>query len=389
MKNGRKLVIIGANEFQPPLIKKKKKKGLETHVFAWEEGAVGRDEADRFYPVSITEKEEILSICREIEPSGCATIGSDLAAVTVNFLTNALGLPGNPPEVAYLASNKYAMRKALREAGACVPFFTRVTSEEEAEKICDEIEYPVIVKPSDRSGSRGICLVERKEELTEAVRRAAELSFAGEAVIEGYIGGTEYSMETFSYEGEHSVLQITRKYTTGAPDYIETGHIEPAELGEEVRSAAIKEILKGLDALRIRNGASHAEFRVGDDGRPRIIEIGARMGGDCIGSDLVRLSTGIDYVGAVVDGALGIRPDISPKANETAGIRFIMNDADRKFTEDYRRRYPELCRGFYSDGADRLQRPVDSGSRHGFLIASGDPEKIKELVTGGRSIEND
>ena len=102
----RKIVIIGANDFQRPLIQKAKEMGYETHVFAWREGASGAADADKFYEISITEKEKILEICREIRPEGVATIGSDLANITVQYLARKLGLPGNSQECIEKTTNK-------------------------------------------------------------------------------------------------------------------------------------------------------------------------------------------------------------------------------------------------------------------------------------------
>ena len=119
----KKIVIIGANEFQLPLVEAAARRGLETHVFAWEEGAVAREAADFFYPVSIVEKEKILSLAAPLRPAAAATIGSDLAGITVNYLTNRLSLPGNPPETAVLATDKPAMREAFRAAGLYTPRF--------------------------------------------------------------------------------------------------------------------------------------------------------------------------------------------------------------------------------------------------------------------------
>ena len=170
MGSGR-VVIIGANEFQRPLIRKASEAGFETHVFAWEDGAVGREDADFFYPVSIVEKETILDYCRRIKPEAVATIGSDLAEVTVNYLVNSLGLPGNPPETAVLAVNKYRMRCAFRDAGLYTPAFLSASSFEEAEELgIRGMKGPLIVKPVDRSGSRGIMVVTDETSAREAFR---------------------------------------------------------------------------------------------------------------------------------------------------------------------------------------------------------------------------
>ena len=116
----KKIVIIGANNFQMPLIKKTKILGYETHVFAWKEGAVGAKYADYFYPISIVEKEKILEKCKKINPDGVISIASDLATITVNYLTKNLGLTGNSLECTKLSTNKFEMRKAFKKYGVSV-----------------------------------------------------------------------------------------------------------------------------------------------------------------------------------------------------------------------------------------------------------------------------
>ena len=101
----KKLVIIGASDFQNPLILKAKEMGYETHVFAWECGDIGEKTADYFYPVSITEQDIILDMCRRIRPDGVTTIGSDLGMVTATYVANGLGLTANSVECEFQASN--------------------------------------------------------------------------------------------------------------------------------------------------------------------------------------------------------------------------------------------------------------------------------------------
>ena len=151
----KKIVIIGANDFQKPLIQKAKEMGYETHVFAWREGATGAEDADFFYEISIVEMDAILEECRKIKPDAVATIGSDLANITVQYLAEKLGLPGNSSECIRQSTNKYAMRSAFQKAGIPVPYFACVG---EGESVEPE-HFPVIVKPTDRSGSRAITKV--------------------------------------------------------------------------------------------------------------------------------------------------------------------------------------------------------------------------------------
>lgn len=373
----KKIVIIGANDFQRPLIRKAHEMGYETHVFAWREGATGAEDADFFYEISITELDEILEQCRKIKPQAVTTIGSDLANITVQYLAEKLGLPGNSAECINCSTNKYAMRKAMRAAGVPVPYF-QVT--DGTEKIAVP-SYPVIVKPTDRSGSRAITRVERKEELQEAIRNAIDQSFEKKAIIEEYISGQEYSMEAISYEGTHTCLAITKKFTTGDPHYIEIGHLEPAPLEPELREKIIQEIFRALDALKIRNGASHSEFRVDESGNVRIIEIGSRMGGDCIGSHLVPLSTGQDFVKMVIQAAAGEKPELNPQPlQKCSAIRFIMNQQDLELLEQVEKQYPDNIAEKVLEGQPGSHPVTDSSSRFGFYIFQTDTMEEMERI---------
>lgn len=379
----KKFVIIGANEFQNPLILKAKEMGYETHVFAWKDGAVGEETADYFYPISITQVDEILEVCRKIQPDGVASIGSDLANITVTRLASALGLPGNDPEAIEKSTNKSAMRRAFAEAGIPVPFFRTVESSEELENC--ELAFPLIVKPTDRSGSRAITKVWDREQLKMAVCRAMEQSFERKAIVECYIEGKEYSMESISCQGEHHCLAITKKFTTGDPHYIETGHLQPAPLQEDMEEKCIREIHRALDALGIQNGASHAEFRIDADGNVRIIEIGSRMGGDCIGSHLVPLSTGQDFVKMVIQTAVGEKPEFSENhLQKVSAIRFIFNQADVQLLEQIRTEHPQNVR-LIQEPEGMGEHPVtDSGSRYGFFILQADTMAEMEMLLHSR-----
>ena len=185
----KKIVIIGANNFQMPIIIKAKELGYQTHVFAWAEGAVGAEFADYFYPISIVEKDKILDKCKEIKPDAVISVASDLATLTVNYLADKLGLIGNSLECTKLSTNKYEMRNAFLTNGVSVPKFTKVagTGKEEISKISN-FSMPIIVKPTDRSGSRSINKIENWEEvesgkLKEAIENAIEVSFEKMAIM--------------------------------------------------------------------------------------------------------------------------------------------------------------------------------------------------------------
>ena len=376
----KKIVIIGANDFQNPLILKAKEMGFETHVFAWADGSVGEKTADYFYPISIIEKDAILEKCKEIKPDAVATIASDLANITVQYLAENLSLPTNSSRCIYISTNKYAMRCALKSAGVSVPAFDTVSSVDELN--IEEFNFPVIVKPTDRSGSRGITKVLKKEDLADAIKISADYSFEKKAIVEEYIDGPEYSCECISYEGEHELLVITKKFTTGAPHFIETGHLEPAQLSQEKTEQIKREIFASLDALEIKNGASHSEFRITPNGDIRIIEIGSRMGGDCIGSSLVELSTGYDFVKAVIEVASGQKPSsVKNKNKQFAAIRFIFTEKDLQILEKIKKTSPQSLRFISEIEPVGKTEIVDSGTRYGyFIVCCPTIEKLLELT---------
>ena len=364
----KKLVIIGANDFQNQLILKAKNLGYETHVFAWKDGAVGEKTADFFYPVSIVEKETILEKCRKINPVGVCSIASDLASITVNYVSENLGLPCNSTVYTDIQTNKYSMRKALSDAGVPCPKFLVADENTNFKKELSDFSFPVIVKPTDRSGSRNIMKLESVDGIYDAVKAACSSSFEHKAIVEEYLSGDEYSMETISFKGKHTYLATTKKFTTGAPNFIETGHIQPSGLSEATLEKAKEQIFSALTALHIENSAGHSEFKVDENGNIHIIEIGARMGGDCIGSDLVCLSTGNDFVKMVIDVACGNEPDIKSPANNKAEIRFIFNEDDLNEFYKFSKDFPDAVYRASDFELDNLGKVTDSSTRIGYYI---------------------
>ncbi len=377
-----KVAIIGAGIFQKPLIEKAGSMGYETHVFAWEDGAAGREAADYFYPVSIVEKEQILALCRSFRPSAVVSIASDLAAVTVNEVACRLGLPSNSPECVKKTTNKYLMRRALQRAGIPVPAFVLADQANlTGGAAAWGLSYPLIVKPTDRSGSRGIALVHDDLELRRAVVTAAGYSFQKKAIVETVLEGSEYSCECITAHGEHHLLALTQKITTGSPDFIETGHRQPAVFTAAQTDEIAQTLFAAFDALEITCGASHAEFRIDSAGRIRIIEIGARMGGDCIGSHLVPLSTGYDFMGMVLDVAAGKKLNLRRQTGlRASAVNFIMNQAD---LEKMNRIIDAAPEAMVEIGPIEMNgRPViDSSSRYGYyILAANDAGEMARIL---------
>lgn len=318
------LAIIGASYLQRPLVEKAKAMGLRTICFAWAEGAVCKDIVDVFYPISIVEKEQILEICQREQIDGICTIASDVAAPTVAFVAEKMGLVGNSYEASLKANNKWLMRQSFTNAGVLCPKFICVTKEDsDVGFVTSRMSLPLIVKPSDRSGSLSVNMVTEWGRLQAALAEAQIASFKGEAMIEEFVDGREISVEFISYNGVHYPLQITDKVTTGAPHFVELEHHQPSTLSKEMYEKIYSITKKALDALNVTNGASHSEYKITEDGLIYIIEVGARMGGDFIGSDLVRLSTGYDYLKGVIEVALGDFEEPICLVSKFAGVCFL------------------------------------------------------------------
>ncbi len=363
----KSIAIIGASYLQLPLINRAKELGYTTHVFAWAANDVGEEAADFFYPISIVCKEEILEKCKAIGICGICSIASDLAAITVNYVAYALGLPCNTPDAAAKSTNKHLMRKAFENGGDPSPRSILIDEATDVSQLA--LDYPVIVKPTDRSGSRGIFKVEKKEELQSAIICAMENGFEKKALVEEFAEGIEYSIEHISYRGKHHFLAATLKYTTGAPHFIETGHMEPAELSDEILEKVKKTCDHALDTLGINYGASHTEIKIDAQGNIKIIEIGGRMGGDCIGSDLVRYSTGLDFIKMVIDVAVGKEPDFTQCCQpQPVEVKFIFTQVDLAELERLQRDEPDQLIRIVNLKPENIGKTTDSSNRAGCYI---------------------
>ncbi|MBQ9411038.1 MAG: ATP-grasp domain-containing protein [Bacteroidales bacterium] len=370
-----KLAIIGASYLQLPAVLKAKEMGLEVHCFAWAEGAVCKDVAHSFYPISTIDKEAILEKCREIRIDGVMSIASDVAVPTVNYVAAKLGLTGNNPEYSAVMTNKYQMRRALSGCSVPCPFFHIVKSLQDLDSI-DIPSWPLIVKPTDRSGSRGVEKVNGMEQLREAVGYAIEESMGGEAIVESFIDGREISVESISWQGKHYILQITDKVTTGAPYFIELAHHQPSDLPSDIQEKVREMVPRALDALHIEYGASHTEIKITPEGKLFIIETGARMGGDFIGSNLVMLSTGYDYLEGVINVALGHFREPVLSARAYSGVYFLSQETARlrPLIENAMSTIPEAVA---AEITDPVLRPVRcSADRSGYLIYSSEKGRL-------------
>lgn len=340
MKN--RLIILGTNEYQNPLIIRAKELGYETHVFGWKTGAIGEDTADVYHNVNIMDYDKLWEEVQKIKPCGVASIASELAMHPMNFLLRKMEIPCNSIETEKIATNKYLMRCAMRDAGIDGPRFTLVNKEFNKENI-NNFQYPLIIKPVDLSSSRGVMKINSADELDNAIEYALSWSKTKQAILEEFIDGQEYSGESIAYNGKYKLLVVTEKSTTGAPHFVETGHRQPASLSPELLEKVEKTLYRAFKAMGIMYGAIHPEFRITKEGRICFMEIGARMGGDCIGSDLVPISSGYDYMGMVISIGCGKEPNFEKiQEPKIAKIKYIITKEDFQEFERTKQEQPEI-----------------------------------------------
>lgn len=312
----KRLLVLAAGILQVPVIKKAKEMGIYVIAADGNPNAVGLKYADKAIVVNITSEEDMLKVARKEHIDGVIHPCSEVSMNVMGRLNDELGLSGISREQAIRATNKHLMREAFEKGNAPSPKSILTENVENAWiHLQNDFSTDGILKPSRNSGSRGIAKVSRdmdKIDFIKAYDIALNESRDKSVLIEQFIEGPEFSIEIIVWNGIVNVLTVTDKKTTGAPHFVELGHNQPscfsAEDVETLKMAAIA----GVKALGVSNCACHAEAKL-MDGKAYLMEIGARLGGDFISTELTHLSTGIDMVAAAINVALGIEPDLNPK----------------------------------------------------------------------------
>ena len=322
----KKIMILGAGQLQLPAIRKAMEMGLNAIVADMNPNAIGFQEKGIIKEIiSTTDTQRILEVARRHNIDGIMTVASDVPMQTIAAVRECMGLNGINKRTALNATNKAEMRMCLDKAGVPIPRYFVADNLDEFIALCSNFDKKFVVKASDNSGNRGVSLVDDpldKDKLISAFKYAKENTRDGRVLLEDYMDGKEFSVEGISVGGVYHVIQVTDKITTGAPYFVEMGHTQPSAENEEVLNNIQSVAKNGVAALGILDGPSHTEIKLTSDG-PKIVEIGARLGGGCITTHLVPLSTGIDMVGANINIALGQTPDISHKYTKGSAIRFF------------------------------------------------------------------
>lgn len=318
-QNKKAVLVFGVGPLQESIIKRAKLMGLYTVGIDPVADATCRDAVDAFEVVGGQDFEGTCAVVVKYGIDAIVTAATDKPLVMMARIAEKYGFPFYSVETAQWSTDKFQMKQRFVEGGVPCAKGRLVKSVEETA----DMVYPVIVKPRDNSGSRGVKLCRSKEELAASMSEAFEVSKLDTVLVEEYIEGPEYSIEGLHYDGKAEVIQFTEKKTTEFPYNVELGHKQPANLTDE-QKIAIREIVSMIGkALKFENCPSHTELKINERGI-FVIETSPRLGGDYITSTLVPLSTGINMEDQLLHIALGEKVDTTTgRFDKATGVCFL------------------------------------------------------------------
>jgi biotin carboxylase len=304
------LLILGAGKEQVAAITVARAKGIRTLVLDFNPKADGRALADEFHLVSTRDRDAILNFVKGYagKIDGVMTIASDIPHM-VSLAAEAVGARHIPLSVAEICVHKLHMKEKLASAGVSVPAFARVTSLDELRAFIDRVGFPVVIKPVDNSGARGVQRLTGGMDIAAAFDYARGFAYSGEVIAEKFISGLQISTEGLFHDGMfHCTGFADRNYTRlddAVPFMVEDGGDIPTVLNEADKKKVEVEFEKAARALGIDWGPAKGDMIFGDDGKPYVVEIAARLSGGNFCYDKVPWSTGVDIVDILVDMAVG------------------------------------------------------------------------------------
>jgi len=371
----QRILVMPAGSFQVPAIRTAHSMGLEVVAIDRRPAAPGLALADIAEAVDPTDLDKAIDVGKRHAVSAVVSIANDPCVVPCAVVANALGLPGLPYETALRTRNKVLARKRLAAAlPQYCPKFCALSSVSGLARAVDQVGLPLVLKPQEGNGSKGVIRVEAAAMLEKAFQYAQSFSKDGVLVAEERLAGREVSLEGITFGGETELVAITDKMTCPPPFCAEIGHTIPADLPGDAADALETAFREIIAAFGIESGASHCELFATKDG-VRLVELGARLAGGCIASHLAPLATGIDLVRAAIDLALGKRPDLERTRSRAAAIRFLDARPGRVRSVtgiDDARAAPGVVDAVVNVGPGDIVFPLQhSDHRVGYVIADG------------------
>ncbi len=317
------ILVLGAGVMQIPALEAARRNGWYLVVADGNPEALGRELADAFHVVDLKDIDGLLALARgyydEGNLHGVFTAGTDFST-SVSYVAEALRLPGIPYEAALNATDKVRMRRVLAEAGVPSPQFCEVShvGDLDAARVP---ALPVVVKPVDNMGSRGVRRVEQAGELRDAVADALTFSRSGRVIIEEFIEGPEFSIDALVVDGVMHVCGIADRHIRFPPHFIEVGHTMPTAYGDREQSQVVAVLSLAARALGIRDGAAKGDIFLTDRGA-MVGEVAARLSGGYMSGWTYPYASGVPLTEAGMRISLGLDPgDLSPRRRWTSAER--------------------------------------------------------------------
>ncbi|WP_063762606.1 pyridoxal-phosphate dependent enzyme [Streptomyces sp. NRRL S-146] len=329
----------------------------------------------------------VRAVTKAFEPGCIAGVSttSEFYLAAAAGLATAVGLPAEGAEAIAGCRDKGRLRETLERAGIGQPRFEVVQDGPSAAAAAERLGTPCVVKPVDDSGSTR---VRRCDSAQQAAELAGEITarttngrgqpMAGRALVEQYLDAPEYSVEMFGIDGVHHLIGITEKTVTGAPHFVESRHLVPADLPAEAAREMTGTVSAALRAAGLGRGPSHTEVKRTATGSA-VVEINPRLAGGLI-PELYRLATGVDLLAAQVAHAAGTTPLLPDGCTRHAGIQFILPDEPGVLEGvtglEEARAVPGVERVTVTAAAGtRVAPPTDAYGRIGYVVAVGESRK--------------
>ena len=308
----KKLLILGGSRYIIPAIKAAHELGVYVITCDYLPDNIGHKYSDEYHNVSIIDKEAVLRLARELKVNGIISFATDPGVETAAYVAEKLGLPTSPYESVHILQNKDLFRKFLKDNGFNVPLFRGFNSIESAEREISDFCMPVIVKPVDSAGSKGVTRVDCVEDLREAVECALSYSHSSRFIIEEFIQQKGYSSDTdcFSIDDELVFASFCCQYfdANAVNPYTPCGYTWPSNMPEEAQSELRNELQRLICLLHMGSSIYNVECRLGTDGKVYLMEVSPRAGGNRL-SEVLRYACGQDLIANSIKVALGLPLD--------------------------------------------------------------------------------
>lgn len=304
----KKVLLLGGSHFQVPSVKKAKELGYYTITCDYLPDNPGHKYADEYHNVSTTDKEAVLKLAKDLKIDGIVCYASDPAAPTAAYVAEKMGLPGQPYKSVEILSNKDLFRKFLTENNFNVPRARGYCSVDEAIKDFSNFKLPVMVKPVDSSGSKGVTKISDIKNLESAIKYALNFSRNKRFIIEEYVEkfGYQIAGDGFSVDGKLVFRCFANEHfnlKAGNP-FVPIGESWPYNMPSKIHDKIHNETQRLLYLLGMKTGAYNFDVRIDKDENVILMELGPRNGGNLI-AQVIEYATGVDTVKYTIEAAMG------------------------------------------------------------------------------------